>query len=503
MPVHLIISPPATGKTQTCLDLVSSAAQNNPFAEIWYLVPDQLQADAVRARFSAAGQALTVRVATFQDLYVEILERAGHSLPTAGQSMLHRLLQEIIRTLNEGGQIPHYAPICALPGFLNEIRTRIAELKRALVAPQRLAEVAQTQADPGLIDLSRIYSEYQARLQDLGWTDLEGLGEYALEALISDEKLLTDISLLVVDGFDNFNPAQLQMLETAARRAAETWITLPGTPAMDRAAHRRFAPVAKNLAASQPIDIQTRTTAPHLPPTLRQVEANLFETPVQKIGSGSDLQRIEARSPVEEAREALRWLKAHIVRDGLPLAGCAVAVPDLEVYRSPLQDAADEFGLPIQFSQGVLLSTTPLGAAVSDLLNLAFQDYPLRPLLDTVRSPFFDLAGLGLQPADAKLLEIASRYGQVVQGLAQWEETLQALSAQVSAPEDVGDLSEEGPAAPQLPTGAVAARLLQGLRSLSERLSPPAGGNELQRVGLLAAGSAGKPGLFRPSGSCR
>ena len=196
--------------------------------------------------------------------------------------------------------------------------------------------------------------------------------------------------------------------------------------------------------------------------------------PVQKIGSGSDLQRIEARSPVEEAREALRWLKAHIVRDGLPLAGCAVAVPDLEVYRSPLQDAADEFGLPIRFSQGVLLSTTPLGAAVSDLLNLAFQDYPLRPLLDTVRSPFFDLAGLGLQPADAKLLEIASRYGQVVQGLAQWEETLQALSAQGSAAEDVGDLSEEGPAAPQLPTGAVAARLLQGLRLLSERLSPPA-----------------------------
>ena len=475
MPIHLLISPPATGKTQTCLDLVKSAGQNDPFSEIWFVVPDQIQADAVRTRFSATGQALTVRVATFRDLYEEILERLGRSLPVAGNSMLHRLLQETIRTLCAAGQIPHYAPICGLPGFLNEIRDRIAELKRSLVAPQRLADLAQTQADAGLIDLARIYTQYQAQLQNLGWTDLEGLSAVALDGLKSDPKGLTDISLLVVDGFDNFDPAQLQILQTTAGRAAETWITLPGTPAMTRPAHRRFASVARNLPEIQPLEVQTRSTSPHLPPTLLQVEGNLFEVSTQPFRSGSDLQRIEARSPVEEAREALRWLKAHVVRHGLPLSACAVAVPDLETYRSPLQDAAEEFGLPIQFSQGALLSTTPLGAAVSDLLSLAFQDYSLRPLLDTLRSPYLDLAALGLHPSDAKLLEIASRYGQVVQGLAQWEETLQDLSTQVSGPEDLGDLAEEGASTPRLPTGALAARLLTGLRMVSERLSPPTG----------------------------
>ena len=80
-----------------------------------------------------------------------------------------------------------------------------------------------------------------------------------------------------------------------------------------------------------------------------------------------------------------------------------------------------------------------------------------------------------MQPTDAKLLEITSRYGQVVQGFAQWEETLQALSAQDSSPEDLEDLSEEGTAAPHLPTGATAVRLLQGLRQFSGRLSQPVG----------------------------
>ncbi|MHB8192618.1 MAG: PD-(D/E)XK nuclease family protein [Bellilinea sp.] len=475
MPIHLLISPPATGKTQSCLNLVLSVVQNNPLSAIWYLVPDQILADEVRTRFSATGQTVPVRVATFHELTTEILERLGRDLPVAGISMLHRMLQEIIRSLRDAGQIPHYAPISGLPGFINEIRARVAELQLSLVAPQRLTELAQKQSDPGLIDLARIYTAYLAQLLDLGWTDPDGLGKKALEALKSEKKVLTDIALLVVDGFDHFNPAQLQVLEVIASRAEQTWITLPGTPTMARPAHRRFSLTEQKLVKFQGLDVQTFSIPPHLPPTLLQVENQLFATSIQPFHSGADLQRIEARSAVEEAREALRCLKSHVVRDGLTLSACAVIVPDMETYRSPLRDAAEEFGLPLQYSQGVLLSTTPLGAAVSDLLSLTFQDYPLRALLDTLRSPYFDLAGLGLQSSDAKLLEIASRYGQVVQGLAQWEETLQDLSTRDSSPEDLGDLSDEGPVIPRLPTSELATRLLRGLRLLADRLTPPLG----------------------------
>jgi len=473
MTVHLLISPPATGKTRFCLDLAKSAAQNTLFSEIWFLVPDQIQADAVRARFFATGQSISARVATFYELYGEILERTGCTRPVAGHNMLQRMLAEIIRTLCASGKIPHYTPICSLPGFINEIHERITEFKRSLVEPDRLLDVAQTQKDAGLMDLAQIYAAYQRRLKDLGWTDLEGLSWSALEVLSSDEKVLTDLSLLVVDGFDNFNPAQFRVLHKAAGRAAETWITLPGTPEMKRMAHQRFALAAKKLSEGQPLDVQTLAASPYLPPTLCRVEAAIFETPLLPVSEGKDLLRLEARSPVEEAREALRWLKARIVRDGLAPSACAIAVPELETYRAPLEDAADEFGLSLKFIQGPLVSTTPLGAALMDLLRLASNDYPLRPLLDTVRSPYFDLTSLGLQHTDAKLLEIASRYGQVVQGIAQWEVTLKALSAQSSPQTDLEDLAEEGMSPPRLPTGTQAVRLLSGLRALSERLSPP------------------------------
>ena len=480
MPIHLLVSPPATGKTRACLERITAAYQRAPFAQVWVLVPDQLQADEFRVRLAGTGKVYPARIATFSELHEEILERTGHSLPVAGSVMLHRLLQEIVRSLCSAGQLVYYGPICDLSGFTSEVRERIAELKRALVTPERLAAVAQSHADPGLMDLAQIYAAYQARLQELEWADQEGLSWLAYQALSSDPDLMKDMALLVVDGFDNFNPAQLRLLQSLAgsETGAETWITLPGTPGMRRAAHRRFAQVAQNLSADPTVTIQSLANPPHLPPTLCQVEAGLFETQVARVIPDKDLLRIEARSPAEETREALRWLKARILRDGVPLDACALAVPELDTYRAPLLAAAAEFGLPLRFNQGALLSTTPAAAAVLDLLGLALNDYPHRELLDTVRSSYFDLAGLELHPADAKLLEIASRYGQVVQGMAQWQETLLALASHpLAAPaENTGDeLGEEESAAPLLPVGVQAARLLKGLHSLASRLAPPAG----------------------------
>ncbi len=480
MPVHLLISPPATGKTRACLEHITAAYQNAPFARVWVLVPDQLQASEFRRRLANTGRVYPARIATFSELHTEILERAGQSLPVAGSVMLHRLLQEVVRGLCSSGRLAYYAPICELPGFTLEVRDRIAELKRALVTPECLSAAARAHqpADPGLNDLAQIYSSYQVRLQDLGWADQEGLSWLAYQALSNDNSLMNDLALLVVDGFDNFNPAQLRLLQALAERCAETWISLPGLPEMQRLAHRRFARVAHDLSANPAIQIHTLTAPPHLPPTLCQVEAGLFETRVAKVSPGKDLQRIEARSPVEESREALRWLKARILRDGVALEACALAVPELDTYRAPLVAAAAEFGLPLRFSQGALLSNTPAAAAVLDLLGLALNDYPRRELLDSLRSSFFDLSALDLHPADAKLLEIASRYGQVVQGLAQWQDTLLSLAAQ-SLPDSAGkvgdELGEEESAAPLLPVGEQAARLLSGLRRLAGRLAPPAG----------------------------
>jgi ATP-dependent helicase/nuclease subunit B len=333
--------------------------------------------------------------------------------------------------------------------------------------------VAKAHADPGLVDLACIYSAYQTNLQYLGWADPEGLSWLAFDALSADPDLMSNLSMLVVDGFDDFNPTQVRTLHMMAKRVPETWITLPGTPEMTRLAHQRFVRGLKKLSTEWSVEVQTISSSPHLPPTLVQLEASLFEAQVSPFAAGPDLTYLEVRSPAEEAREAFRWIKARILRDGIPTFSCAIAVPQLDSYRTLLEAAAQEFGLPIHFSQGPLLVTTPAATAVLDLFSLALNDYPLRPLLDSIRSPYFDLSTLGFPRLAAKPLEIASRYGQVVQGINQWEEVLNDLTTQTGEEENPEELGEEGRTQPQLPKGERAKRLLDGLRSLESRLRPP------------------------------
>ena len=91
----------------------------------------------------------------------------------------------------------------------------IGELKTARIWPDTFIKAVATLGDePRLRELALVYAAYQERLQAQGWADRAGLGWLAVEAL--EERapnVAQDWPLLVVDGFDNFTPVQLALLD--------------------------------------------------------------------------------------------------------------------------------------------------------------------------------------------------------------------------------------------------------------------------------------------------
>lgn len=75
MPVELFISPPTTGKTQSCIQNVQSVLFLRPFSIVWVVVPDQFQAAGFRSRLAEAGWAIGVRAGVFGDLCRGIIEQ--------------------------------------------------------------------------------------------------------------------------------------------------------------------------------------------------------------------------------------------------------------------------------------------------------------------------------------------------------------------------------------------------------------------------------------------
>ena len=132
MPTRLIVSAPATGKTNVCIDDIRVVLEKYPLAKIRVIVPDRLQAAYFRRRLSASGGSIGVYVGTFNDLYKNILEKSGGYVPVASNAFLHRIVQDVV----DATPLVHYATLRTKPGFILALQDVFAELKRALIYPE-------------------------------------------------------------------------------------------------------------------------------------------------------------------------------------------------------------------------------------------------------------------------------------------------------------------------------------------------------------------------------
>lgn len=467
MSCRVIVARPASGKTRYCLDRIFDCLRRNPLAPVWVVVPDNLQVGALRRRVAGRGGALGLHIGTFGDLYRYVLRRAGISRPVMSEAMGQRLTGAVIEAASGEADLRYFDPIKDAPGLRRALHERFKELRRGLVDPEGLG----TENDsPGaaLDELAQLYARYQVRLDRLGWLDAAGENWEACAALEREPGLVSDIPLLILDGFDSFNRSQIRATGLLAESIPEVLVTLAGDRSWDRIPHRRFKRTLDSLALGMACSVEYLDWAPHLPPQLAHLEGNLFEADPTPMDAGSSVEMISLRSPAAEARESLRWLKARVQRDSFHPDRCAIVTPDPERYWPHLREAGREFGVPLRFSQGRPPLRAPPIDALRNLLSLPLQNWPRRMLLALVRSPYFDLSPFGLEPGDSATLGDVSLRGQVIEGLDQWGQILSQLATHTSAPDG---LEDENLRLPNLPRGERADRLLEGLRALGDRLA--------------------------------
>jgi ATP-dependent helicase/DNAse subunit B len=474
MPAHLLLAPAGRGKTAHALDRIRAVRKTEPLSPIWVILPNRPQVSAFRRRLAAHGGAIGVQTGTFYAIYADLLARAGQPAPRLLEPVQYRLLQVIVDRLTSRGHLYHFAPLCAKPGFIRALCELIQELKQARIEPQALVAVDERIENDAfhLRDLASIYTAYQDWLVSTEWVDAEGQGWLATNALKEQPRLVSNLRLLIVDGFDEFNPTQLAILKLLSDRAIETLVLLTGDVDCDRLSHRRFVRAIKAVAAAlevkpEPLSsVQSTVSGP-----LAHLEAFLFEPIVTRQPGNGAVTCIKAQNRAQEVRAALRWVKARLVRHSLAPREIAVLARDLTPYRPFLNEIAAEFGLPLRMDFGIELATNPAVAALMALLALPVQDWPRRPVIDAWRSPYFDWQAQGIVPAHAGRLDAAARARRVIGGLSQWREALKRLEkagagrSEATADKDV--LLTEVPAADE------AARLRAQLDAFVTRITPP------------------------------
>lgn len=457
------------------------------------VLPNQLALRSFQRRLAQAGGALGAQVGTFDSLYEEI--RAGAE--EVSLILTEPVQKQIIRGAAAAVSLEHYQAVEDSPGFIEVLHDLIRELKAGGITPPEFQHAAGELGEgPRLEELAAVYQRYQRVLEEGGFQDYLGAGWSARGCLEAQPELAADWPLLVIDGFDDFNPVQVQIIRLLAERVEEMVITLTGEEAerergMVLHRFRRTRRILEDVLDVRAQALPGGRQGSRIHATFHTLERGLFTTLEEQREEAGALKLTAAPDRAGEVRAALRWLKQKIVEEGIKVRNCGLLARNLEPYRPFLVRTAREFGLPLAVQGGHPLAENPAVAAVLNLLRLGVpgEGYlAWQGVVEAWRSPYFDWtpvwgemedkAGLDSGPEEADTLAWIARWGSVISGEEQWREAFAVLAGMETRP---GPWDEEYPEVPDdLPIGAEAAALGARFERFVNFLQPPPGRRSLR-----------------------
>ncbi len=465
MVLQLILADSSAGKTEFVQRSLLDLKQRDPLAKIWILMATERQINAFRARLidnSPQRALFNIEFFDFYSLYRHILAAAGQPQRTLDDLSQRLLMRNVVMQRPDG----LFAPIAGAPGLARVLSAFIFELKENLVTPEQFSAAAY---DVKTAELAAIYSAYQAVLQHHALVDREGEGWLALEAVHTQPQIAQDVQMLIVDGYDQFSRVQAQLLATLSQHV-QTLITLTH-PDSRPLLGKRFAQARERLQNAAGTALTT-ITLPQIPdqrpPALSHLTRHLMNptAPALNAENTQDLRLVEAPDASGEVDTILRQVKWLLLQGEQP-DNILIALRDWETYAPLIRSGFKRLNMPVVFHRAEPLIENPAITAILALLDLPSGDFRRRDLLDVLRSPYFEIPGIGSD--EAATLEKLSFSHVITGGQNRW---ISALDAEISHVGATASVDEDESTQPDSTLEALLS-LRNALQTFFEEIAPP------------------------------
>ncbi|MHB1325807.1 MAG: PD-(D/E)XK nuclease family protein [Thermoleophilia bacterium] len=370
MTLKLICGPTGSGKTARAIEAFLAALDRGEKAV--FIAPSGPDARHFKRRILSIRSVLTDgMVTTFDGLYKEFQEDSDDPKRTLSGTGRDLLLKAVA---GGPGKPEMLAGSARFDGFISELSALIGELEELGIEPARLGKELKDWAAgdkwrQGLNqDLFRLYEEYMAALKDQGALDAEQVARQAVNRLAGEPALL-GFSTVVVDGFYDFTPLELELISALTEAAVELVITLPygeGKAALAAPGH-----YLEILGPGADVEMLESPTSDDRDQAIAHIAGNLFEQDAGKIdaaGAVTVLQAAAVRGQAElVAAQVLKlWREDKIALDDIAVVSRGFGADSLA-----LASAFADFGIPFDLSAPVGLVDTPVGRVAAAALDLA------------------------------------------------------------------------------------------------------------------------------------
>ncbi len=472
--IEVFTGPYRTGKSVKLLERLLDYLETNRPGEALLVVPSQRYRKLITERMlalvkkrQADGAAehrdfpgvFGLKILSFYRLLEEILRKLGVSFRLMPERVRPVLLQQILLSMKAEGALKAIDPIVEFNGTSQQIIELIDEFERAALSPTDVISRLENNVDSGskYMELARIYERYWLELERLGYVDQRIVSFKLREKLTSEKDLELNLGFLAVDGFDRFNPLQLQAVDLLAPYCKKVEVLFdylrpdedPNNDYLwkDDSFRDLENILAGKLLLHSSVLPAVPVDAPDIPvlkPKKRRqgagdnaLQLSLFamadslfiKAPGDVPSSAGRKQRTYT---VEKFRAMDRYfemdfiaskIKQRLVSDGIEPSDMLVVIRDLKQYRTAVRSAFEGAGIPHYLDESIELLSLPLAQWYQQLLTLSIEDYPRAATIKFLRSPFTRLEAFGLSREDVELLDKKSANDfAVVAGRDQWED---------------------------------------------------------------------------------
>lgn len=473
--IEVFTGPYRTGKSVKLLERLLDYLETNRPGEALLVVPSHRYRRLITERLlalvkkrQADGAAehrdfpgvFGLKILSFYKLLEEILRKLGVSFRLMPERVRPVLLQQILLTMKAEGTLKAIDPIVEFNGTSQQIIELIDEFERAALSPADVISRLENNVESGskYMELARIYERYWQELERLGYVDQRIVSFKLRERLTSVEDLELNLGFLAVDGFDRFNPLQLQAVQLLAPYCKKVEVLFdylrpdddPNNDYLwkDDSFKDLENILAGNLTLISAVQPAVSTVAPDVPvsKTKRRRQGGDADSALQLslfamadslgVTAPGDAPSVDGRPQrtytVEKFRAMDRYfemdfiasrIKQRLIKGEVAPSDMLVVIRDLKQYRTACRSAFEGAGIPHYLDESIELLSLPLAQWYQQLLTLSIDDYPRAATIKFLRSPFTRLGAFGLTRADVEVMDKRSANEfAVVSGRDQWED---------------------------------------------------------------------------------
>ncbi|MCR4651070.1 MAG: PD-(D/E)XK nuclease family protein [Lachnospiraceae bacterium] len=410
MSLQFITGGSGSGKSTYILDKLLKEASGDLGKKFFIIVPDQftMQTQQDLVNMSECGGIMNIDVLSFSRLAHRIFEELGHTglkvLDDTGKNLI------LMRCVNEiRDQLPFLADKLDKPGYIHEIKSALSEFMQYDINDDNLKELIDY-AEKGnkkllgnkLRELSFIYSAFKKYISDNYITTEEQLG--VLREDIYRSALLKD-SVVVFDGFTGFTPVQDRVVEALMQVCRKVVITLTmdedseanGTSSDTDLFRLTVGAMNKLKGIAVKIDCPIEETV-HLKsgvrfrehPDLAFLERNLYRKNHETQIPSTNIHITGCVSPRDEVQALLKNIR-ELNRQGVYYRDMAVITGNLPEYRSVIEKACMDAGLPVFFDETEKLKNNPFIEFIKSAFNIYLKDYTVSTVMQYIRTGMSDI----------------------------------------------------------------------------------------------------------------